>query len=182
MPRTVIDLKGKTFGRLEVLERAGTYRAGWKTVPLWRCRCECGTVKVCRGDKLRQHRIKSCGCLMREISRERMRARNPQKGHRKMNRIPYEERVKVYTKAIETFGMENQLHKCIEEMAELTKEIAKSFRPGETTTEKLAEECGDVIITLEQLRIMFDINERVCEYMDRKVENLAALVEGSNGK
>lgn len=79
MPRALIDLKGKTFGRLEVLERAGSYRQGWKSVPLWRCRCECGTVKLCRGDKLRQNKIRSCGCLRDEMSSERLKMNNPRR-------------------------------------------------------------------------------------------------------
>ena len=79
MPHALIDLKGKTFGRLKVLERAGTYRQGWKSVPLWRCLCKCGKVKICRGDQLRQHKIRSCGCLRNEMASERLRMNNPKR-------------------------------------------------------------------------------------------------------
>lgn len=94
-----------------------------------------------------------------------------------MNRIGYEDRKKVYDQAINLYGAENQLYKAVEEMSELTKEIMKAFRPGETTLDHIAEECGDVLITLEQLRIIFDMNDRVCEYMDEKIEKLAAMIE-----
>ena len=93
-----------------------------------------------------------------------------------MNRIGYDQRRRIYQEAIEKFGVENQLYKAVEEMSELTKEIMKSFRPGETTLEKLAEECGDTLITLEQLRMIFNMNDMVCEYMDQKVEKLAEKV------
>lgn len=36
----------------------------------------------------------------------------------------------------------------------------------------LAEEIADATITLEQMRLMFNINDRVCEYMDVKVKRL----------
>lgn len=94
-----------------------------------------------------------------------------------MNKIEYEDRKKVYDQAINLYGAENQLYKAVEEMSELTKEIMKAFRPGETTLDRIAEECGDVLITLEQLRIIFDMNDRVCEYMDEKIEKLAAMIK-----
>ncbi len=89
-----------------------------------------------------------------------------------MNRIEYEDRAKVYQKAIELYGAEAQIHMVIEEMSELTKELCKSFRPGGTTLEKIADECADVTIMMEQLRIMFDSNEEVCRVMDMKVARL----------
>lgn len=33
---------------------------------LWRCRCECGNEKVVSRSRLKDGRVKSCGCLMRE--------------------------------------------------------------------------------------------------------------------
>lgn len=61
-----IDITGQTFGRLTVLERAGT-RRGYVT---WTCRCVCGQVKVARGDLLRKGLTTSCGCYQREVARE----------------------------------------------------------------------------------------------------------------
>ncbi len=94
-----------------------------------------------------------------------------------MNRIEYEEREKVYRKAIELYGAEAQIHMVIEEMSELTKELCKSFRPGGTTLEKIADECADVTIMMEQLRLIFDFNDLVCEHMDAKVERLMGRIE-----
>ena len=58
-----MDLTGKQFGRLTVIEYAGDYK--------WRCRCECGTEKNIRGGDLIAGRTKSCGCLRKELIRDR---------------------------------------------------------------------------------------------------------------
>lgn len=94
-----------------------------------------------------------------------------------MNRIEYEDRKKVYEQAINLYGAEAQIHMVLEEMSELTKELCKSFRPGGTTLDKIADECADVTIMLEQLRIIFDMNDQVCEHMDKKIERLMGRIE-----
>ena len=45
----MIDLTGQTFGRLTVIERAGTKHGE----AAWRCRCDCGNEVVVTGHKLR---------------------------------------------------------------------------------------------------------------------------------
>lgn len=66
----LIDLAGKTFGRLVVIRReAINDRRG----PYWLARCECGTTKTIRGSHLRSAAIKSCGCYSKEKSGERNR-------------------------------------------------------------------------------------------------------------
>lgn len=87
------------------------------------------------------------------------------------NRIPYEERVKTYTNALIAFGDRKQMIVAIEELAECQKEICKILRGGENFSH-LAEEIADATIMLEQMRIMFSINDMVCEYMDAKVLRL----------
>ena len=91
--------------------------------------------------------------------------------------IPYEERRAVYEEAIATYGIERQIMMAVEEMAELTKELAKSFRPGGTTLEKLVDEIADVTIMVEQLRLGFDANQRVQDRIDYKVQRLAKRLE-----
>lgn len=66
-----IDLTGRVFGRLTVIEYAG--RNG--TSAVWRCRCECGNDTLVRRDHLVNGDVKSCGCFSREKSSERMTAR-----------------------------------------------------------------------------------------------------------
>lgn len=94
-----------------------------------------------------------------------------------MNKIPYEERVRVYEQALETYGKANQSIVAIEELSECAKEVCKVLR-GEGNLDHLAEEIADATIVLEQLRLIFDINDLVCEHMDAKVARLLGKIHG----
>lgn len=60
---TKIDLLGKRFGRLVVVEESGRSRQGQVQ---WACQCNCGgTVTVTAGN-LKAGSVKSCGCLQKE--------------------------------------------------------------------------------------------------------------------
>jgi NTP pyrophosphatase (non-canonical NTP hydrolase) len=98
-----------------------------------------------------------------------------------VNRIGYEERKQVYSKALCTYGMENQLIIAIEEMDELTKEICKLFR-GQQNTEAIAEEVADVTIMMEQIRYIFNINDEVSAMMDMKIERLQERIQEARSK
>jgi hypothetical protein len=80
MGRRFENFTGRRYGRLVVL--------GWIPQPtqvirgrsplriFWRCRCDCGTVwPVCSYDL--RTRTRSCGCLQRELTRERVRQNPP---------------------------------------------------------------------------------------------------------
>lgn len=56
--RRVIDMTGKTYNELTVIERAGYDVDGSVT---WLCRCSCGKLCVMRGSNIRNGRSKSCG-------------------------------------------------------------------------------------------------------------------------
>lgn len=100
--------------------------------------------------------------------------------------IPYEERKVIYEKAITHYGMRSQVWMAVEEMSELLKELAKLNRPEGTTSSKLADEIADVTVMLEQLRIMFGVNELVQDRIDYKVKRLAQRIkedqEGRHGR
>ena len=66
----LIDLTGKTFGRLTVIERAGSNTSG---NPLWKCQCSCpaNSIVYITGSSLRSGGTQSCGCLHREIVSKR---------------------------------------------------------------------------------------------------------------
>lgn len=68
IPRRVIDLTGKAFGKLRVISYAG---AGRSNVSLWHCRCECGEAKIITGHALRRSSkpSRSCGCMSRAAAR-----------------------------------------------------------------------------------------------------------------
>lgn len=65
------DLLGKVFGRLTVLRFAGYVHGTFQRYQQWECRCECGVVVVVRRHGLLIDQTKSCGCLMREVTRKR---------------------------------------------------------------------------------------------------------------
>lgn len=91
-----------------------------------------------------------------------------------MNGIGYLERKRVYEQAVESYGCRTQVMMAIEEMSELTKAICKVFRPDcDGSNEEIAEEIADVTICLEQLRLIFGLNEDVCDQMDKKILRLA---------
>ena len=85
--------------------------------------------------------------------------------------IPYEERAKVYTNALIAYGDRMQMTVAVEELSECQKEICKILRGGENF-DSLSEEIADTIIMLEQMIMMFNLEESVCGYIDKKVHRL----------
>lgn len=69
MPAKMIDLTGCVFGRLTVIRSEGTNIHGSY---LWLCKCECGNTKIIDGAELRRGGTKSCGCLNRDVHRDRL--------------------------------------------------------------------------------------------------------------
>jgi hypothetical protein len=67
-----IDLKGQTFGRLHVVKRVYPRWNPDRKV-YWECLCSCGSIHVVQGHSLRGGGTRSCGCLQREVAKERGR-------------------------------------------------------------------------------------------------------------
>lgn len=69
----MVDLTGKKFNRLEVLRFVKTdkYYNSY-----WLCKCECGKQLIVTAGALRSGHSKSCGCYMKERSRELCLSRN----------------------------------------------------------------------------------------------------------
>lgn len=78
-------------------------------------------------------------------------------------------------KAIQTYGREHQISKAIEEMAELTNELAKSI-DKRTTTERVIDEIADVRIMIGQLEYMYGA-ERVDNRYIEKVRRLERMIK-----
>lgn len=103
-----------------------------------------------------------------------------------MNKIPYKTRREVYIQAVQRKGLAEQMVVAIEELSEVQKEICKVMR-GEGSMEHLAEEIADATIMLEQLRLFYALNDKVCEQMDAKLVRLATALgirleeEGAEG-
>lgn len=95
-----------------------------------------------------------------------------------MNKIDHAARVAVYEKAIARNGMLLQAIVAVEELSEAQKEVCKLLRE-QGDLEHLAEEIADATIMLEQLRVMFNLDEAVDRYMDAKVQRLADRLNGT---
>lgn len=59
------SLRGKRFGKLTVLKQWGKRKNG--TYHL--CQCRCGNKTIVRGDRLKDRKTKSCGCLQIDMAR-----------------------------------------------------------------------------------------------------------------
>ncbi len=59
-----IDMAGQRIGMLTVVEKIQQPErtSAGDTAAQWLCRCDCGNLKIIRGDVLRKGRATSCGC------------------------------------------------------------------------------------------------------------------------
>ncbi len=81
------------------------------------------------------------------------------------------EKKEIYIQAIEKWGKAAQVTMVFEEMSELQKELCKNLRGKENGIE-IAEEIADVEIMLDQMKIIFDIEEAVNRHKAVKVSRL----------
>lgn len=80
----------------------------------------------------------------------------------------------IYTAAVKKCGKEHQLVLCMEEMAELTKELSKNMRGFKNTT-NISEEMADVEIMLEQYGNRSEVDTIKAEKLLRLSERLEVL-------
>jgi len=58
------DITGNRYGRLTVLGAEGTNKRGEF---MWKCKCDCGTIKIFHGTSIKYGKTMSCGCYHREV-------------------------------------------------------------------------------------------------------------------
>lgn len=91
-------------------------------------------------------------------------------------------RQKLIEKVIDKNGITNQLFIAVEECAELQQAISKCYRNKELipteVRENLIEEIADVMICLEQLKVIFHINEEELKCWIEAKENRLLTKEG----
>lgn len=63
-----IDLRAQRFGRLVVVEQADNNNRGQVT---WKCKCDCGNIKIICSASLVRGSTNSCGCLQKEDVKKR---------------------------------------------------------------------------------------------------------------
>lgn len=64
---TLIDLKGRTFGKLTVIQKDPEAEPGKAK---WLCKCECGNIVSVLSDSLRNSKTKSSGCSQFQIKHD----------------------------------------------------------------------------------------------------------------
>ncbi len=78
----VIDETNNVYGRLKVVGRAHPPRLDNKGLAYWYCECECHTTIMVSGSLLRTGKVRSCGCLRRDMLRQN-RGRSREKPYNK---------------------------------------------------------------------------------------------------
>lgn len=58
------NLIGKKFNRLTILEKVGQYKGDGTY--LYKCKCNCGKIKILQGYRVKNGTIKSCGCWQKD--------------------------------------------------------------------------------------------------------------------
>lgn len=87
----------------------------------------------------------------------------------------------ICQRAVEAYGKEHQLIICMEEMAELTKELTKNLR-GRCNLQDISEEVADVEIMLEQVKVIFDLKEEISEAKEAKLLRLQKHIVRNTGE
>lgn len=91
--------------------------------------------------------------------------------HIPTEKVTYAERKATYKVALRKNGTDAQVMIAVEEMSELTKEICKMYR-GKRPLDDLADEIADVLITMEQLQLIFDLGDLVDNRIAYKIQRL----------
>lgn len=93
----------------------------------------------------------------------------------------------IMQKAINTYGVENQMIKTVEELSELSQALCKFLSKSKTESDRfivdnICEEIADVEIMLEQCKMMFKFkcDKDVSEWKQDKVKRLERRLEGEN--
>ena len=80
----------------------------------------------------------------------------------------------IYKRAIDLYGPVFQIHMCSEEMSELNLELMKALRYN-TLHEKpacIVDEITDVLIMIEQMMLLFDIEQQIIVRKKFKLDRL----------
>ena len=127
-PKPLINEIGNKYGKLTVIARAENK----DTRAYWKCKCDCGKIVIVSGKQLRSGKTKSCGCLRREVSRD--------KRLEKYGIKPNQQYGKLTT--LQTIGKDknnNYLWKCKCECGNIIVTTTVNLKSGNTTS------CGCII-------------------------------------
>lgn len=85
----------------------------------------------------------------------------------------------IYNKAKHVYGIDAQVTKAVEELAELQKELCK-FILDDGNMKNIAEETADVKIMIDQIELMLEIKEEVKAFKKVKINRLSDRLEIEN--
>lgn len=151
--RALKDLKGKRFGRLQVLSRAENKSNGKAQ---WLCRCDCGQERMVTTDKLSSGRQVSCGCSRKDNEKSELR-RERQKEYFKKHRL---ELLEAFIEACRKNGVEVQT----------TPEEFEKFRSTQQTKLKFRCIKHRHEFELAWFNMQNHVNCRVCNAFRSKAE------------
>lgn len=130
-------MKNKKFGKLLVLERAGSDK---QRRALWKCQCDCGNITIVRGTYLRSGHTISCGC-------ERILSKGykitPMIG-RKFGKLTVLSRVEDY---ISPQGQKQPKYRCKCDCGNIINVVAQSLRNNAT------QSCGCIVTSIGENNI-----------------------------
>lgn len=83
----------------------------------------------------------------------------------------------IYQRAIEHYGKHKQINKAIEELNELAVALSH-YRDHKISTEELIKEIGDVMIMVEQMRIIYGIKvKEIHDSMKNSLDSLDSSID-----
>lgn len=88
-----------------------------------------------------------------------------------------EDREKICKRALKTWGPAYQLSMVIEEMAELQIELLKNMNRGKDNIDKIIDECADVEVVLNYVKLHYDIKDEVSKRVEFKLKRLEGRIE-----
>jgi hypothetical protein len=102
------DILGQVFGKLTVI---GLVEAkGSSGEYCWLCRCACGAEKIVSGISLRGERVRSCGCLVEEVTKSlgrRTKISNSKKGKSYWESLSPERKAEIIAKRKSTWSSQS---------------------------------------------------------------------------
>ena len=91
-----------------------------------------------------------------------------------------QERISLYERAIEQWGVKDQVFMVMEECGEMLDKLAKMNR-GRSTEEEVRTELVDVYILMEQMAVIFGGYEKFEEELERKLARLKERLDKYKG-
>lgn len=72
MPKDII-VKNSKFNRWTILNEEESYKQpNGKLCRMFKCKCDCGNIRIIRWASIKNNQSKSCGCYMKEVNGDRI--------------------------------------------------------------------------------------------------------------